>query len=190
MLEPGLALAQRRLGHDASVAAEHRRPVDRRARDAGRGGDRVGHHAGQRALAQVAGHQPAQEGLLGRGRAGEQGRDRLAPRRLRAGPLQRGDAREGGVDLGDAELRRERRRRQLAQRRPADAGAPLAQLAAQEGDAGLDLPRAELAQRSAEQLGLALARAGRADGSGGGGELGEEHATIVLGPDADRQTNR
>ena len=56
-LQAGRALAQRDLGHGARVAAQHRRPVDRRARDPGRPGDGVGHHARERPLAQLAADQ-------------------------------------------------------------------------------------------------------------------------------------
>ena len=46
----------------------------------GRLGDRVGHHAGERALAQLAADQPDEERLLVLGRAGEQLGDRRPPR--------------------------------------------------------------------------------------------------------------
>ncbi len=53
-------------------------------------GDRVGHHPDQRALAQLAAEQAAQERLLDVGGGGEQRREQFGPARLR--PLAR-DAR-------------------------------------------------------------------------------------------------
>ena len=66
------AAAERRLGDRAEVAAQHQRPPHGRDRHAGRLGHRVADHRGQRALAQVAEHQRAQERLLGRRRARQQ----------------------------------------------------------------------------------------------------------------------
>ena len=174
-----LAFAQRRLGDDPRITAQHRRAVDRRARDAGRHRDRVGHHARQRALADLAGDQPAQERLLVLGRAGEELDDRVAPRRLRSSTGLLGDVLQREIDITNLQRRLGRRRREVLQRRPANTRAPLAQLAAQVGDGGLDLAGLQRAQRFAQQLGLALARAGRADGERGGGEIGEEHRCIV-----------
>ena len=57
-------------------------PGGRRPRDAGRLGDRVGHHAEQRTLPQLTAEQPTQEQLLPLGRGGEQVGD--AARRRRA----------------------------------------------------------------------------------------------------------
>ena len=45
-------------------AGEHERPADARGRDLGRRGDRVQHHALQRALPELAGEQPDEEPLL------------------------------------------------------------------------------------------------------------------------------
>ena len=68
------------------AARQHERAAQHRGGDAGRGRDRVEHHALERALAQLAGEQPDEEGLLlGRGRAEQPGqqRPRAAPRTRR-----------------------------------------------------------------------------------------------------------
>ena len=65
-LEPGPSLGQRHPTRAADVAAQHHRPPHHGGRH-GRGlGDGVGHHALERALAQLAHQQPAQERGLGR----------------------------------------------------------------------------------------------------------------------------
>ena len=60
----------------------------------------------ERALAQVADQQPHEEGLLLRGRAAEQVRQRLPPRARRALPSERADRREARLDLADGGLAR------------------------------------------------------------------------------------
>ena len=76
-----LALGQRQRGGAAEVAREHRGAADDGDRDAGGGGDGVGHHAGQRALPQLTGEEPADEVDLGLGGAREEvGEQRLAGR--------------------------------------------------------------------------------------------------------------
>jgi hypothetical protein len=175
-LESGLALAERGLGDDARVAAQHVGPVDLRPRQAGGLSHRVGHHAGERALPDAAGDQRAQEALLRLGGASEEVVYRVAARGLRPGTGQRRNRLERRVDVVHLQARLVRGRRRVAQRRPAHAGAALAQLAAQVGDAGLDLVGGQPAQRVAEQLGLALARTGAGHGARDGCEVGEEHA--------------
>ena len=87
--DPQRELGQRRLAagqggrrDGRQIAAQHRRAAHRRGGYACGLGDRVGHHAGQRALAQFAAEKPAQERLLGVRCRGEQVRDesrRAAP---------------------------------------------------------------------------------------------------------------
>ena len=96
-------VGERGLGRGRQVAAEHRRAADVRDRDGGGPGDRLGHDAGQRALAQVAEDQRDEELLLGRGRAAEEALDLLETRASRSRPGERGQALEGGVDLPDGE---------------------------------------------------------------------------------------
>ena len=80
-LEGLAALGQREHRRAAEVAGEHRGAADDVDRDPGGGGDGVGHHAGQRALAELAGEQAADEVDLGLGGAGEEvGEQRLAGR--------------------------------------------------------------------------------------------------------------
>ena len=165
--------------HRPEVAAQHQRPPQVGGGDLGGARGRVRHHALERALAQLARQQRAQEALLALGRLLEQRGQRRAPGRLRAGPAEAADARERGVDLAHAQRRPERRRGQLPQRRPADADLALAQLARQERDGDRGLVRRGRAQHRGQRLDLAAAGARRGDGLGGGDEVGEQHADIV-----------
>ena len=72
-------------------------------------------------------------------------------------------------------------RRQLLQRRPADADLPLPQLAGQERDRDRGLLRRGEPQRVGERGDLAAARARGADGLGGSGDVVEEHDARVRG---------
>ena len=72
----GLAtVGQREHRRAAEVAREHRGAADDVDRDPRGGGDGIGHHPGQRALAELAGEQPADEVDLGLGGAGEEIRE-------------------------------------------------------------------------------------------------------------------
>jgi hypothetical protein len=155
---------------------KHQRAPQHGRRHAGGLGGGVGHHALERALADAARQERAQERLLARGGAPEQLGQRLAPGRLRAGAAEPADARERGVDLHQLERRLERRRRQVLDRRPADPDLALPQLAGQERDRDRRLPRRRGAQRLGERGDLAAAGAGGGDGLRGGDELVEEHA--------------
>ena len=65
LLQRGLHRRSVRRGRDGGqVAAEHRRAPHHRGGHVGRLGDRVGHHAEQRALPQFTAEQPTQERLL------------------------------------------------------------------------------------------------------------------------------
>ena len=87
-------------GDRGQVAAEHRRATHRRGRDVRGLGHRVGHHAGQRALAQLAAEQAPQERLLDLGCRGEQTR-RPARRACACEPLP-----DDRADLAEAWRRR------------------------------------------------------------------------------------
>ena len=177
--EPCGALRQRGLGDGGQVAREHRRPAHGGRLDPGGGRDGVGDDAGERALAQLAAGQHREEALLvGRG-AREQPRELLPAHRAGAGPRGRLDARERAIDLGDLQARSSRGRRQVAQGRPADAGAALAQLARQVADDERDLVRRRAAQAVRERRDLGQPRARGSDCGGGGDELGEQHPPIV-----------
>ena len=73
-------LAQRRRGHRAEIAAQHQRPPHRGDRHVRGLGHRVADDRRQRALAQVAEDQRAQERLLGRRRPRQQRGQRRPPR--------------------------------------------------------------------------------------------------------------
>ena len=75
-----------------------------RARHASRPGDRVRHHAVERALPQVTGQQPDQELALSLRRPAQQARQQPAPLSLRALPGQRADLAERRVGLGQSQL--------------------------------------------------------------------------------------
>ena len=95
----GAALGQRHRGDGGQCAAEHGRPPHRRCGHAGCLGDSVGHHSGERTLAQFAGKQPAQKLLFGSGRRPEQAGKLRGAESLR--PFSRGgaDPVEGAVDF-------------------------------------------------------------------------------------------
>ena len=86
----GGPVGERGLGHRRRRAAQHRRPAHVGQRHLGRLGDSVDHHALERALAQLAAEQAAQQALLGLGRPAEQVADQARaarawrPRRRRA----------------------------------------------------------------------------------------------------------
>ena len=171
-------LGEREHGGAAEVAREHRGAADDVDRDPGRGGDGVGHHPGQRALAELAGEQPADEVDLGLGGAGEEvGEQRLAGR-LRPGTRGAGQLGEDPVDLEDLD-------RGLGGgldvlpvgRSPADADATLARRAGEEPDRHLDLVGIERAQELGERSHLRLPRARGPHRGGRGDQRGEQHAT-------------
>jgi hypothetical protein len=120
-------------GDRSKVAAQHRRAPYRGGGNLRRGGDGIGHHAGQRALAQLAGQQPTQERLLDFGCRREQSADQLGAPRLRALAGYGADRREGGVDIGHGQAWLSRGRRQRPQSRPADTDLALRQLSGKPG---------------------------------------------------------
>ena len=172
----------------AEVAAQHRAPgAPRRAARSAACATAVEHHALERALAQLAGEQAAQEALLVGGRAAEQRGQRVAPRRLRAGARRcAADRVERGVDLGDASASaRPPARGRSRSERPADADAPLAQLAAT-GRPRRPPPRpGPPPQRPRQRARSSRCARGSPHGLRGGGEIGEQHRPIVAG----RRTN-
>ena len=175
------ALRQRRLGDAPEVAGSIAARRTAAGVDAGGRRDGVGDDARERALAQLA--RPAWPGSAARRRSrGRTARRRLrAARRLEPGPLSASIARE-------ARDRPPRPRAaasaagggQVAQRRPADADAPLAQLAREVADDDRDLVRRCAAQAVGERRDLRQARARGGDGSRGGDEICEQHPRIVL----------
>ena len=116
--------------------------------------------------------------LLGRG-AREQRRELLPPHRAEPGPLAASIARRRDRPRRPRGSARRRGRREVAQRRPADAGAALAQLAREVADDDRDLVRRRAAQAVGERRDLGEPRARGGDGGGGGDEIGEQHGRIV-----------
>ena len=131
------AVARRRRAPRAAtarqVAAQHQRAPHLGRRHAGRARDRVGHHALERALAQLAGEQPAQEPLLA-----ARSRARRAPASSRAGARLRARARAA---------RRWPRTRASTSARSASAAAAGAGSVAQRRPADADLPLQQVARR-------------------------------------------
>jgi hypothetical protein len=166
-------------GHRAEGAAQHEGPPHLGRRHPGRSGHGLDHHPLERALAQLAGEQPDQEPLLGRGRPREQLAHQPPPLGLRPGAGQAADPLEGGVDLGHGEGRRGRRGGGVPQRRPADPDLALAQLAGEERHRRVDLARLQAPQAGGQPL--HLGQAGGAGGHGGGrpGDLVEQHGAIL-----------
>ena len=106
------AAGQRRGGDGRQIAAQHRRPSDRRRGNAGRPGHRIGHHTGQRALSQFAAQQPPQKRLLGLGGGAEQIGDQRGAARLRTPACRGADLGERRVDVRHGQYRCRRRGRQ------------------------------------------------------------------------------
>ena len=84
----------------AEVAAQHGGAADEVEGDAGRLGDGVGHHALERALAQLAEEEPAEELPFRLGRPGEQPGQHGLALGHRPGPRDALDRRDGTVDVG------------------------------------------------------------------------------------------
>ena len=129
-------------------------------------------------LPDLAGHDPAQPGLLLGGRAPEQLGRRGGPGALRPGAGQRRDPLERLVHLEHRQRRLGGGSGQRLHRPPAQPGAALAQRPGEVGRDRLDLlgaragdPREQLGERR----GLGLARARRGDLGGGGDHVGEQH---------------
>ena len=167
--EPWRARDERRARDRAEVAREHRGAPHVADRHARRGGDRLEHHALERALAQLADQQADEEVLLGARGAGEQ----LAelPRALarRAFAPRRRDARERAVDFRERERRRGRRgaAAELAQGRVADPEPALPRLAGEERNCDLDLVGRGRAQARRDRVALSESAAGLRHPAGG-----------------------
>ena len=178
--QPGRAVGQRDGGDRAEVAAQHQRAADVGARHVRRLRDRVGHHAGERALADVAEQQRDEEALLVLGRAREQRRG--PPRAERAcepapasSPI-RSNAASTSATVSDGSAAGDGWSRSAAQPTPiwrcvSSAGQP--------SDGGGRLGRAQLAQQRGQPLDLPAAGRGGAHGGGGVDELAQQHAAMV-----------
>lgn len=158
------AAGERGGGDRAEGAAQHRRTAHPRGGNRGGRRDRLGHHAVERALAQLAGEQPDQEPLLGGGRPAEQGGHQLAPPRDRALAGDGADCGERGVDLRYRQGRLGSGRWCVAQRRVPDADLALRQLAGQVGDHDGGLRGIGGAQARGQRLHLGLAAGGAGRG--------------------------
>jgi hypothetical protein len=184
------AATQRGLRHGRDRPGEHRRPPHVRRGDVGRFRDRVEHHALERALPQLARHQPAQEPLLVGGRRGEQVVHAPASLARRPGAGQLRDGGEHAVHLADGERRRGRRCRRLAQRGPADTGTPLPQLAGQPRDDHRGLVRTGGPQQGSDPLDLSATRRGGGDVAGRRDHVREQHRAIVAADPAASRSDR
>ena len=173
---PSRPSRERDRGGLRQVAAERERAAHVGLRHLGGARDRRGHHARQRALAEVAEQQPDQEALLVLVGAREQRAraPRAAPPASRRRPSRRSRP-NARVDLGDRQRRLGGGRRRLAQLRPADADLALGQPPGQERDRGRDLVGRGARQQRRDRLGLGLARAGGRDGGGDVGQLAQAH---------------
>ena len=128
-------------------SGEHRRRADRGQRHTGRLGDGVGHHAVERALAQLAAEDGADHALLGLGRSAQQVAKHVAATGNRAAAADRSEGVDRVVDVVDAERGLGGGvRPDVGERRPADADPALERVAGGIGDGGFDLLRRRLAQ--------------------------------------------
>ncbi len=96
-----LAHGERAAGGVGEVSSQHRRPADRRGRNGGGLGDRVGHQPRERTLAELTREQAHDEVGLGRRRAREQVAEDLLARAARSRAGGDGDPVERLVELGD-----------------------------------------------------------------------------------------
>ena len=171
-------VGQRDRRHRAEVAAQHQRPPHVGPRHLGGLRHGVGHHAGQRALRRGR-RAAARPGSAARPRwRGRAGRG-TASRRVACEPGPASTPMRVNALSTSAEVERGLggRRRQVAQRGPADADLPLGQLTRQPGDGGRRLGRRDAAQQARRaRCDLAAARRGRAHGGRGLDELAEQHA--------------
>jgi hypothetical protein len=176
------ASAQRGGGHHAQRTAQHHGPADLRHRHVSGPGDGLGHHALQRALAQLAGQQANQEPLLVRCGAAEQLPDQHLACGRRTLPGHHADRAEPRVHLGQRQRGRLRRGEPVPKGRPAHADLPLRQLTRQvrHGDRHLQWPG--LAQRGGQQLDLRQPGAGPRHCPRHLCDLTKQHAPILPGP--------
>ena len=174
---------QGRRGDLAQLAAQHGGSAHLGRREVGCAGDRLDQDALEGALAQLADDEAPEEVLLlGRG-AGEQGRQGLEARGLRARAGDAADLLEGAVGglEGQPRLGGGAAGPGVADGGPAQTDAALAQLADEVGDADGDLDRRETRQELGEQADLLQPGAGLAHPPAGGDELGQEHAALGRG---------
>ena len=175
-LEGSAALGQRPRRGATEIAREHRRPPDDGKGHVSGLGHRVGHQSGQRALAELAGEQAAEEVSLRFGGSPEQvGEERPAGGdRSRTGGG--GQRREGGVQLKHLDRRRRRWPGVHAiGRPPPDADPALPGQAGQETHGRLHLVRGQVAKEGGQRLHLRRAQPGGRNGGRGGDDGSQEH---------------
>ena len=179
--EPRLAVRQRDRRHRPEIAAEHERPPHR------------GELHVRAAFATASVITPASApwrrspdiSRIRKGCSASPARPMSSPSRRRRsatepGPAHAPIAGERGVDRADRQVRGPVAGvGRVAQRRPADADLPLAQLAGQERDARGYLLGRHAAQRRGEVGDLLAARGRPPDDTGGFDEVGQEHNPIV-----------
>ena len=173
--QPRLPIGKRGRRDHAEIAREHEGAPHVRDGDAGGARHRVGDDALERALTELAVEECAEEPLFGLGRTGEELGDRATARPLRSGAARSPDRPERRVDLEKLERRAFGRRREVAERRPADADRPVRKGAGQVRDGDGRLVRARSAKTGGEGSDLGGARRRLRDGGGRPGDLVEEH---------------
>jgi hypothetical protein len=141
-------------GHRPERAAQHHRPANLSHGHGSRPGHRLGHHALQRTLPQLAGQQAVKELLLDLGGPAEQLADQRLSRGRRSLAGDRADRGETRVHLGQGQRGGRRRGEPAPQRGPAHTDLPLRQLPGQVRDGDRHLKRPGLAQRGRERLDL------------------------------------
>ena len=171
-------------GRRAEVAGQHVGPAHGGDRHAGRLGDGVDHHAVERPLAQLAAenifHSSSCSASVARPNTSAS-----RPRRAALTPApdiaaSRSTAR---VDLEDVERRRRRRLGpHVAQRRPPDADAALAQRAGQHADGDRHLVGRQPAQHVGQQRRLLAALRRRRQRPRRVGQLDEQHGLVTVRP--------
>ena len=171
-----LSAAEGQGGDLRQIARQHRCSPHHRWGHTRRPGHRVDHDPFERALAQLAQEQPAQEVGLRFRRPSEQVGQGLGAGGAGAGPFEGRQRVQGPVQVADGERRVGRRRdRHGGERRPPDADASLARLPAEQGDGRRHLVAGQRAEQLGEDGHLPGAGGRGAHPPGGGDEVGQEH---------------
>ena len=178
-LERRRSTGERRRADRREVACQQERAAYGCRRDLRGLRNRVDQHAAERALAQVARQEGAQESLLaGRRTPEELTRETLALA-ARTRPRQRLELREASIDLDQRQRRLARRRRRVAESPVADARSALARLAREEGEPDRRLRGLEPREARGDEVALAEPGRRRRDAVRCRREVGQQHGGLL-----------
>ena len=167
---------------DVEPTAQHHRTTDHRRRDPGRHGHCVGHHTGERALAQLARHETCQERHLFGSAAAQELREQSGPCAGGARPGEPCQLGQDTVDVGHRERGRWRRREvDRSEGAPADPDATLSRFSDQEVDHRLDLVDRQTPEKFRDRVTFGGAARCSCDHGRGGHHVGEQHDVCLAG---------